>query len=146
MNKKSKQLTWWVVGIIAFFVFVLLQVPATWLISKFYKNNQTLQNVSGNIWQGQADWHQGNLRGSIAWRTRPFDLILLRAGANVEIHSGQTQLKGVAAYGLGKRVTIKNMTGQIAPETLKNIVDWQWPSNAIQLKDVNFKFKKEYRL
>ncbi|WP_173912239.1 type II secretion system protein N [Acinetobacter sp. Marseille-Q1618] len=143
MNKKSKQLTWWMIGIIAFFVFVLLQVPATWLISKFYKNNQSLQNVSGNIWQGQADWHKGNLRGSITWRTRPLDLILLRAGANIEIHSGQTQLKGVAAYGLGKRVTIKNMTGQIAPETLKTIVDWQWPSNAIQLKDVSFKFKKD---
>lgn len=143
MNKKSKQMTWWVVGIVAFFIFVLLQVPATWLISKFYKNNQTLHNVSGNIWQGQADWRQGNLRGSVTWRTRPFDLILLRAGANVEIHSGQTQLAGVVAYGVGQRVTIKNMTGQIAPETLKAIVDWQWPTNAIQLKDVNFKFKKD---
>ncbi|MDM1249125.1 type II secretion system protein N [Acinetobacter sichuanensis] len=143
MNKKSKQITWWIVGVVAFLIFVLLQVPATWLISKFYKNNQTLQNVSGNIWQGQADWHKDNLRGSVTWRTRPFDLILLRAGANVEIHSGQTQLAGVVAYGLGQRLTVKNMTGQIAPETLKTIVDWQWPTNAIQLKDVGFKFKKD---
>ena len=143
MNKKSKQITWWIVGVVAFLIFVLLHVPATWLISKFYKNNQTLQNVSGNIWQGQADWHKDNLRGSVTWRTRPFDLILLRAGANVEIHSGQTQLAGVVAYGLGQRLTVKNMTGQIAPETLKTIVDWQWPTNAIQLKDVGFKFKKD---
>lgn len=58
MNKKSKQITWWITGVVAFLIFVLLQVPATWLISKFYKNNQTLQNVSGNIWQGQADWRR----------------------------------------------------------------------------------------
>lgn len=143
MNKKSKQMTWWIIAVIAFFIFVVLQIPATWLISKFYKNNQLLQNVSGNIWQGQADWHKGNLRGSVAWRTRPLDLILLRAGANVDIHSGQTQLQGIVAYSLGKKIIIKQMSGQVAPETLKSIVNWQWPANAIQLSDVQFQLNKE---
>ncbi|MFE8306054.1 type II secretion system protein N, partial [Acinetobacter baumannii] len=128
MNKKSKQMTWWITGVVAFLIFVLLQVPATWLIAKFYKNNQTLHNVSGNIWQGQADWHKGNLRGSVSWRTRPWDLILLRVGANVEVHSGQTQLSGVVGYGLGKKIIVNQMQGQIAPETLKNIANWQWPA------------------
>ncbi len=143
MNKKSKQMTWWIIAVIAFLIFVVLQIPATWLISKFYKNNQLLQNVSGNIWQGQADWHKDNLRGSVAWRTRPLDLILLRAGANVDIHSGQTQLQGIVAYSLGKKIIIKQMSGQVAPETLKSIVNWQWPANAIQLSDVQFQLNKE---
>ena len=60
--------------------------------SKFYKNNQVLQNVSGNIWQGQADWHKGNLRGSVSWRTRPWDLLLLRVGANVEVIQDENTL------------------------------------------------------
>ncbi len=143
MNKKSKQITWWMIGLVAFLVFVLLQVPATWLISKFYKNNQTLQNVSGNIWQGQADWHKGNLRGSVSWRTRPWDLLLLRVGANVEVHSGQTQLNGVVGYGLGKKIIINNMQGKIAPETLKNVANWQWPANSIQISDMSLRFKKD---
>ena len=143
MEKKSKQIRWWVIAVFAFVFFVFLQIPAAWLISKFYKNNQLLQNVSGNIWQGQADWHKGNLRGSISWRTRPLDLILLRAGANVEIHSGQTQLQGIVAYGFGKNIIIKKMTGQVAPETLKNIVNWQWPANSIQLSDVQLRLNKE---
>lgn len=143
MNKKSKQITWWITGVVAFLIFVLLQVPATWLISKFYKNNQTLQNVSGNIWQGQADWRKGNLRGSVSWRTRPWDLILLRVGANVEVHSGQTQLNGVVGYGIGKKIIINQMQGQIAPETLKNIANWQWPANAIQISDMTLRFKKD---
>ena len=143
MEKKSKQIRWWVIAVFAFVFFVFLQIPAAWLISKFYKNNQLLQNVSGNIWQGQADWHKGNLRGSISWRTRPLDLILLRAGANVEIHSGQTQLQGIVAYGFGKNIIIKKMTGQVAPETLKSIVNWQWPANSIQLSDVQLSLKKE---
>lgn len=143
MNKKSKQLTWWVFAVIAFLIFVILQIPATWLISKFYKDNQVLQNVSGNIWQGQADWHKGQLRGTVAWKTRPLDLALLRLGADIDVHSGNTQLQGVMAYGFGKKVIVRKMSGQISPETLKTVVNWQWPANAIQLKDVAFDYKKE---
>ena len=143
MITKPKSLTWWIFAISVFLIFVVLQIPAAWLISKFYKNNQVLQNVSGNIWQGQADWHKGNLRGSVTWRTRPWDLILLRAGANVEIHSGQTQIKGVVAYSLGQKIILNNISGQIAPETLKNIADWQWPANSIQLQDLSLRYKKD---
>ncbi|WOE41833.1 type II secretion system protein N [Acinetobacter chinensis] len=142
MISKPRFLKWWIFAIIAFLIFVLLQIPAAWLISRFYKNNQTLQNVSGNIWQGQADWQRGQLKGTLAWKTRPLDLILLRAGADVEVHSGNTQLQGTVAYGAGKKLIIKSMTGQIAAETLKTLADWQWPTNPVQLKDLSFNFKK----
>ncbi len=142
MISKPRFLKWWIFAIIAFLIFVLLQIPAAWLISRFYKNNQTLQNVSGNIWQGQADWQRGQLKGTLAWKTSPLDLILLRAGADVEVHSGNTQLQGTVAYGAGKKLIIKSMTGQIAAETLKTLADWQWPTNPVQLKDLSFNFKK----
>ena len=47
------------------------------------------------------------------------------------------------AYGLNKSLIVKNLEGQIAPETLKKLADWQWPSTAIQFKDLDFKYKKE---
>ena len=143
MIKKTKYIKWWIFAICVFFIFIMLQIPATWLISKFYKNNQLLQNVSGNIWQGQADWHKGNLKGSLSSKTRPLDLFLLRLGANIEVHSGRTQLEAVLGYGLGQKIMLHHINGDIAPETLKNIVDWQWPINAIQLQDINFDFKKD---
>lgn len=141
MKKKSKQWKWWFFALIAFLIFIILQIPATWLISKFSKNNQTLHNVSGNIWQGQADWRRGNLSGSIHWKTRPLDLVLLRLGADVEVHSGNTKLSGVVAYGVSKKIIVKQMNGQVAPETLKTIVNWQWPENSIQLKDIQLHYK-----
>ncbi|RKG29486.1 type II secretion system protein N [Acinetobacter tianfuensis] len=143
MSNKPKQFRWLIFAIVSFFVFVLLQVPAAWIISKFYKNNQILHNVSGNIWRGQADWKQGNLSGSVSWSTRPWEVLLLRAGASIEIHSGNTQLEGVVGYGLGKTVYVKSLSGQIAPETLKKLADWQWPANPIQLKDIEFNYKKQ---
>ena len=141
MITKPKSLTWWIFAISVFLIFVVLQIPAAWLISKFYKNNQVLQNVSGNIWQGQADWHKGNLKGSLSWKTRPLDLFLFRLGAEIEVHIGNTQLDGVVGYGFGKKIIIRNLNGQVAPETLKSVVDWQWPTNAIQLRDIHFNFK-----
>ncbi|EPP6397876.1 type II secretion system protein N, partial [Acinetobacter baumannii] len=35
MKKKSKQWKWWFFALIAFLIFIILQIPATWLISKF---------------------------------------------------------------------------------------------------------------
>lgn len=142
MSNKPKKIRWLIFAVITFFIFVMLQVPAAWLIAKFYKNNQVLHNVSGNIWRGQADWNKGQLRGSLSWKIRPLDLLLLRLGADLEIHSGNTQLAGALGYGFGKTVIVKSLNGQVAPETLKALADWQWPSNAIQLKDVSFKYAK----
>lgn len=46
-------------------------------------------------------------------------------------------------YGLGQRWTVKALSGEIAPETLKRVADWQWPSNPIQVQDLQFKYQKE---
>ncbi|TQR63982.1 type II secretion system protein N [Acinetobacter sp. RF14B] len=143
MSSKPKTLKWLILAIGAFFIFVVLQVPAAWLVSKFYKNNQVLHNINGNIWQGSADWKKGNLSGSLNWQLRPLDLLLLRLGAQVDLHSGNTQLSGTLAYGLNKTLRVKNLEGQLAPESLKKLAAWQWPSNSIQLKELDFKYKKE---
>ena len=141
--KKPKMLHWWLFATVTFLICVLLQVPAAWLMAKFSKNNQSLHNISGNIWSGQADWTQGKLRGSLTWQVRPLDLLRLRAAANVEVHSGRSQLHGVVGYGLGKKLILNQITGQVAPETLKNLADWQWPTNSIRLEDVALQFKAE---
>ena len=143
MKKKTKQWRWWIFAVFAFLIFIILQIPATWLIAKFSKDNQILHNVSGNIWQGQADWQRGQLRGTVHWKTRPLDLLLLRVGANLDIHSGNTQFNGVFGYGFGKKIMIKNLQGEVSPETLKYFANWQWPENAIQLKDVQLNYQKE---
>ena len=83
------------------------------------------------------------MRGSVHWKTRPLDLLLFRLGANLDLHSGNTQLNGVLGYGVGQKITVKNLQGEISPETLKYFANWQWPANAIQLNDVQFNYQKE---
>lgn len=143
MNNKPNTFKWLILAIGTFFIFVVLQVPAAWLIAKFYKNNQVVHNVNGNIWQGSADWKKGNLNGSLNWQLRPLDFLLLRTGANIDVHSGNTKISGIVSYGLGKTLHLKDLQGQLAPETLKSIADWQWPTNPIQFSNVSLKFKKQ---
>lgn len=142
MIKKTKYASWWFFAVITFLIFVLLQIPAAWLISKFYKNNQDLHNVSGNIWNGQADWQKGQLRGVVSWSYRPLDLLLFRLSANTVVSSGHTQLNAVVGYRFGT-LTLQSINGKIAPETLRSFNAWQWPSSNIQLKDVNIQYKKD---
>lgn len=143
MAKTGKKLHWWLFALLTFVVFVLLQVPAAWLIAKFYKNNHSLHNVSGNIWQGQADWKHGQLRGTLTWSSRPLDLLLLRLAAHVQIDSGQTHVQGKLAYGLGKKLHIQQLNGEIASSTLQQMTNWQWPSSNIRLQDLNLKYQKQ---
>lgn len=143
MLKVGKKIHWWIFALIAFFVFVLLQVPAAWLIAKFHTNNQNLYHVRGNIWQGQASWKQANLVGTLTWNARPLDLLRLRLAADIEVDSGNSSLQAKVAYGLGKNIFIQNLKGEIAPETLKNMVNWQWPSSRIQLQDIQLRYKPE---
>lgn len=143
MKKKTQSWKWWTFALVAFLFFILLQIPATWILAKFSNNNQMLQNVSGNIWRGQADWSYQNLRGSVQWKTRFLDLLMLRYGADIQFHSGQTQLEGIVAYGLNKRLSIKNLSGEVAPETLKSVVNWQWPNSPIQLKKIDLHYKSQ---
>ena len=143
MTKKPKYVRWWLFAAVTFLMCIVLQIPAAWLMAKFYQNNQILHNMSGNIWSGQADWTRGQLRGSVSWKVRPLDVLRLRLGAHVEIHSGRSHIEGVVGYGLGKTLTLHDIDGQIAAETLQYVANWQWPSNAIQLQQIALVYKPE---
>lgn len=143
MSNKTKTSYWGLFAALSFFIFVLLQLPASWLIAKFYKNNQTLFNVSGNIWAGQADWQSGQLKGTLDWKTRPLDLFLLRAAADVNIQGANSKIAGTVGYGFGGTVMIRQMTGHISSETLHQLRNWTWPEGAIRVNQLGFNYKKQ---
>lgn len=142
MANKRKAKIWFVVFISLVALFILLQVPAAWLINKFAPNLRMLQNVNGNIWHGQADWHVNNVQGTVHWSTRPWEIIRLRAASNIVIHSGQTQLEGTVGYSVTKKVYFNNFKGKVSADTLSQLLPWQWPSTTMNVQDVNIVFKR----
>lgn len=142
MSNKRFIRFWLLMAIGLLILFILLQVPASWLLKKFAPDQRLLQNVSGNIWQGQADWSLGQVRGVVHWSTRPWELLRLRASSHVTLHSGQTQLESIVSYGIGKNIYIQDTNGKISSDTLATLMPWQWPTTPIHVKDVSIQYKR----
>lgn len=143
MTKKSVLRLWLLVFVSFFAFFIVLQVPARWLLGKFSPNLRYIHNVNGNIWQGEADWSYQQLQGTVSWTTRPWELLRLRAASNIHIHTGQTELKGIVSYGLGKNIYLQNVSGQVSPETLTTLSAWQLPSTSIHVQDLSLQYKQQ---
>lgn len=140
-HKRPRKL-WWLVGLVLFALFAVLQMPAAWLLEKYAPETPYVQHVSGNVWQGSAIWQiplaATPLIGAADWSWQPWHLLLGRFGAEVNISSEQTRLDGQLKIGINSW-QVKDMSGKIAPETLANIVDWQLPNAPIQVNNVSLK-------
>lgn len=137
-HKRPRKL-WWLVGLILFGLFAVLQMPAAWLLEKYAPETPYIQHVSGNLWQGSAIWQvplaATPLIGAADWS---WQLFLGKLGAEINIISEQTRLNGQVKIGTSGW-EVKDMSGKIAPETLANIVDWQLPNTPIQVNNISLK-------
>ena len=138
-GKRPRKL-WWLIGLLIFALFTILQMPAVWVVEKYAPNLSNVQHVSGNLWQGSAIWQLSStsmpLTGTANWTWQPWQLFLGKLGADVEINTGQTQLDGQVKLGFNSW-QIDNMRGKIAAETLTSVVDWQLPNAPIQVNAVS---------
>lgn len=131
--------TWWLVGVVLIMLFLLLQMPAVWVVKKMAPNSPYIQHVSGNLWQGAAIWQlpltASPLSGSATWSWQPWQLFLGKLGAAMTIESGQSLLTGDVSLGKNSW-QIKAFNGKITPETLADVVDWQLPKSPLQVNQV----------
>lgn len=141
-SHKHPRKLWWLVGLILFALFAVLQMPAAWLLEKYAPDTPYVQHVSGNIWQGSAIWQMPlsatPLTGMAEWSWQPWHLLLGKLGAEIDINSEQTRLNGQVKIGLSSW-QIDGLSGKVAPETLASVVDWQLPNTPIQVNNVSLK-------
>lgn len=135
MAAKQPGKGWWFFGIFLLLIFIVLQLPAAWIIARVSPNNPYIDSISGSIWQGQADWHIQQVQGVVSWKLRPWTLLLLRAGADIELRTGDTRLNGRVAISPNQR-RVEKLNGQISTQTLSSLFPWQWPDNPVQVRDL----------
>lgn len=135
MAAKQPGKGWWFFGIFLLLIFIVLQLPAAWIIARVSPNNPYIDSISGSIWQGQADWHIQQVQGVVSWKLRPWTLLLLRAGADIELRTGDTRLNGRVAISPNQR-RVEKLNGQISTQTLSSRFPWQWPDNPVQVRDL----------
>ena len=140
----TKQLgkRWWFLAAFFLLVFTVLQLPAAWIMARFAPNNPYIDHVTGNIWAGQADWHAQNMQGVLSWQLKPWELLLLRVSADVELNIADTQLSGQVAIGR-QFWQIKQFSGQVSAGTLRSVLPWQWPDSPIQVSELGMVFDQK---
>ena len=140
-HKRPRKL-WWLIGLVLFALFAILQMPAAWLLEKYAPETPYVQHVSGNVWQGAAIWQiplsATPLIGAAEWSWQPWHLLLGKFGAKIDISSEQTRLSGQVKIGANSW-EVKDMSGKIAPETLTRVVAWQLPNTPIQVNNISLK-------
>lgn len=141
VNKRPRK-RWWFFAAFLFLFFVLLQVPAAWILARVAPQNAYVDSISGSLWQGQADWRLQNLQGVVSWRFKPLSILTFKLGADVELRTGETRLDGQLALGY-HQMRIEKLNGQIASDTLATLLPWQWPSPPVQLRDLTVIRHKE---
>jgi general secretion pathway protein N len=145
LNKKNKPSAYWLVfAFVLLLSFVMLQLPAAWILARVMPDHSYIDNVSGNLWYGQGDWHYQDMQGTLTWQARPWMLLFLRASANVTLDTGDTKLKAIVSRSPNSWY-LSSLNGQIESKTLQTLVPWQWPSSMIVLKNISISQHKSGR-
>jgi general secretion pathway protein N len=142
MTTKRPGKGWWFFAAVILLFFIVLQLPAAWVLARLAPQNPYITHVTGNIWSGQADWQYQQLQGVVDWKIRPWELLLLRVGADVEMMVGESQLQGRVA--VSKTMwSFDQMNGRIAANTLRTLLPWQWPDSPVQIQDLSLRFDQQ---
>lgn len=138
---------WWLIGLILLTVCLLVQLPASWIIQKFAPNTPYLQQITGNLWQGNANWQVAinpskALTGTVGWRWQPWQLLTGKLGFRADIRTGKTNLIGNVTVNQSSW-QIDDFNGKIAADTLKQGLNWQLPDTPIRVKDLAMTHKAQ---
>ncbi len=142
MTTKQPGKGWWFFAAVLLLFFIVLQLPAAWVLARLAPQNPYITHVTGNIWSGQADWQYQQLQGVVDWKIQPWEFLLLRIGANIEVMVGDSELSGHVA--LGRQMwSFDQLEGRIAPNTLRTLLPWQWPDSPIQVQALSIRFDQQ---
>lgn len=133
---------WWLIALVLLCLFLLVQLPASWLIQRFLPNNPYLQQVSGNLWEGQSAWQFSginqakSLPANLNWQWRPLYLFSGKIAMAVEIRSGQSLVTGLVKVGKNDWQVI-DFKGKITKDMLGQLGNWQLPDTPILVEDLS---------
>ncbi len=144
VNKSRPTKLWWLLGLVLFCLCLVVQLPTRWLVQKFYPNNPYLQQVSGNLWQGQANWQimptpNTPMAGTLNWQWQPWHLITGKMALAITIETGKTELKGQVKLGKNNW-QINDMTGKISTDTLRLLSQWKLPDAPITIQKLSLAY------
>ena len=127
IKKKTRRIIY--VGLIAYVVFLLVSLPASFLTRYVLpavdkSNSMSLQSVRGTLWNG----HANNTRvamfdlGTLKWNLSAWSILLGDVALDVNFKSEQAKGSGDVAVGFGGTVAAENIELQFPAEMLLPLI------------------------
>lgn len=114
MNRRA--LRWWLLGAVAYLVFLGATFPAQYVADHVAKKLPALQlsGVEGNLFSGSATQvsYQGNPLGALDWHFDWWAPLTLSFGYRIDLHAEDRDLRGRVDFGFN-RVVLKELEGRI---------------------------------
>lgn len=102
---------WWFLSISLLLVFLLVQVPARFIVPRISPANPafSLHNINGSLWQGRVDVVTPKMTlHNVQWTLKPIQLLLGRAQVELHIDDGDVQVSALAAVGFNGALTLRD--------------------------------------
>jgi len=144
MNRRA--LRWWLLGAVAYLVFLGAAFPAQYIADHLTKKLPALQlaGVEGNLFSGSAAQviYQGNPLGAVDWHFDWLAPLSLSFGYRIDLHAEDRDLRGRVDFGFN-RIALKDLEGRIPVSALGSLLPL--PPNSLDgalsphLRQITFK-------
>jgi general secretion pathway protein N len=108
----------WIVllAVLAFAVIVVSRLPASWVMPSGGRTGFSCASVDGSVWSGVCSGAavQRIALGDLTWDFRPLRLFAGALAAQVTLAHGPISVRGEVALGLGRRLTLRNLSADLA--------------------------------
>ena len=123
MNRRA--LRWWLLGAVAYLVFLGATFPAQYLADHMAKRLPALQlaGVEGNLFSGSATQvsYQGASLGAVDWRFDWLAPFTFSFGYHIDLHAEDRDLRGRLDFGFN-RIVLKDFEGRIPVSALGSLL------------------------
>ena len=123
MNRPA--LRWWLLGAVAYLVFLAATFPAQYLADHMAKKlpGMQLDGVSGNLFAGSATAvrYQGTPYGAVDWGFDWLAPLTLSFGYRIHLHAEDRDLRGRVDFGFN-RIVLKDLEGRIPVSALNAVL------------------------
>lgn len=147
-EQKKPSVLWWLFAVFLILLFMLVKLPAAWVLQKFLPQQTFVENINGNLYQGQAQIqlpakmtkNQKPVTGVVTWKWRAWEILWITGAADITLSSGNTKLNGKLGVSSGTW-QVSGLSGKLSYDLLQKVLPMEFPNTDVTLANIQLKNK-----
>lgn len=129
INKKKQRRRLIILGVVSYLIFLLVNLPASFLVDQVLSSTKTarlvkLNQVQGSVWSGQAlDASIGAINlGILNWDLSPWGFLLGDIDVDLKFNQDETQGSGQLSIGFGGKLAVNALKLEFPAEIIQTAI------------------------